>query len=168
MIIIAVVLAVLVIAGIVTGIVISANSKGSKSSSGSSASASNIHTITGNTGVKLIEDNAIDTSDSSAQVKIQEYITAHPEAKTSMNSSMNGNGEGDIYARGNAMVYEVKVSTDVTDEQKSALSSYLESMKSSLSSSLSQAKSESGVSNMVIVIAYIDNTNALLASTIVK
>ena len=168
LIIIAVVLAVLVIAGIVTGIVISANSKGSKSSSGSSASASNIHTITGNTGVKLIEDNAIDTSDSSAQVKIQEYITAHPEAKTSMNSSMNGNGEGDIYARGNAMVYEVKVSTDVTDEQKSALSSYLESMKSSLSSSLSQAKSESGVSNMVIVIAYIDNTNALLASTIVK
>ena len=134
----------------------------------SSARVGANHKIVNSDGVVLVEDDAIDADDSEAEAKLQSYIDDNPSVQQTMEASLGDNGECSVYAQGNALVYEVHVSSDLSDTQRAMLTQMASVMKQMLSSSVSQIRTESDVDNAVAVIAYIDNNGELITGTVIE
>ena len=100
--------------------------------------------------------DGVNSSDSAAESKIKSYINAHPELKSSMESEMGGAATANIYGRGNSLVMDVKLTVDITDEQKSMLAANTGEIQSQLQQRLPQMRSEIGVDDLVVVLIYRD------------
>ena len=100
--------------------------------------------------------DGVNSSDSAAESKINSYINAHPELKSSMESEMGGAATANIYGRGNSLVMDVKLTVDITDEQKSMLAANTGEIQSQLQQRLPQMRSEIGVDDLVVVLIYRD------------
>ena len=134
----------------------------SSSSSSRSSVPSGSHKVYGKSGSLLADDPAIDASDFSAESKIHSFVDENPGLADSVESGAAGMATADVYASGNALVYEVRMNMELDDSMriamKSALQSTEDTLKSSLKSSMAQMRSQIGVDNMVVVVAYCDST----------
>ena len=149
-----VIAAVLVVTGIVLGIVF-----------GVRGCTSNKHQIVSSTtGVVLAEDDAIDTGDGEAEKKLNDYLNSQNASsyEQELNRQLNGTGNAKIYAKGNAFVVEMNVTKELSSSERESARQYLEQYYSSYGSSLAQGRSESGVDNMVMVVAAVDNNHEII------
>ena len=69
---------------------------------------------------------------------------------------MGGAATAKIYGRGNSLVMDVKLTVDITDEQKSMLAANTGEIQSQLQQRLPQMRSEIGVDDLVVVLIYRD------------
>lgn len=158
MIVVIAVLSAMAVAGIVLGIVF-----GVRGCSGNSGS-DNIHAAITGSGITIVTDDAIDTSDSAAQQKIESYLAAN-NATAYITQMLGNQGTVDQSVKGNTWTVAVKVNQKLTEEQKEQLRTYT---SQSLGFSAAEMRSESGVSNMVMVIAYLDSDGTVVASKVIK
>lgn len=164
---IGIILAVLVIAGAVVGIVLGTQScekkdSGTANGTGSSSSVVNVHQIIGKTGVLLATDSQIDTSDSNAQSKLETFVSTDiAQMKSALES--NGNETAYIYAQGNTIVIEEVLTAEL---DKATAEQYLANYSSQFNSS--KAHSDTGLDNVVMVWAVVSKDNTLLASSVMK
>ncbi len=155
-----VIAAVLVVTGIVLGIVF-----------GVKGCAANSHQIvSATTGVVLAEDNAINTNDSEAEKKLNDYMTSQNVSayEQQLNSEFNGNGNAKVYAKGNAFVIEINITVPLDSTKRESVRQYMEQYYSNMGSSLSQARTECGVSNMVMVVAAVDNNHEIIYNKVIS
>ncbi len=145
------------LAGIVVGIIF-----------GVKACSSNTHQLKNANGVVIAEDDSINVNDKDAESKISSYLVQSNASATaqSMTNEMNGGGTCSIYAKGNAMVFEIDLAVDVDSSRRDAFKSYMEQYGATFGSSLQQGRSESGVNNMVIVIAAVDKNRETFYSKV--
>ncbi len=126
---------------------------------------SNVHELKDKNGVVLYTDDAIDTSDTAAQKKLESYMSE--KGLDAYQSSLGTDQIAmDIYAKGNVVVFRVDVKADVTDEQASALESVPLGSVSALD--IKAARAETGVDNMVIVYVFVSKNGKVLNSKIIK
>ena len=157
---ISVIVGVLIIAGAVTGIVF--GTKGCNNKGTSVSSSTNIHQIVGKSNIVLATDDAIDTTDSAAQSKLESYISNH---SSNFQNGFTSNDEAshDVYALGNTLVVEEKLTEEIDREESKTLSSI-----SNISFNSEAARKDTGVDNFVFVVAVIDKDNNVLLSKVFK
>ena len=127
-------------------------------------SGNDIHTVKTSSGVVIATDDAIDTSDSDAKQKIDSYLTAQ-NAQAVIAQSMGNQGTVDQSVQGNTWVIAVRLNQKLTEAQKTDLKTYI---NSALPFSSSDMRSQSGVSNMVMVVAYLDSDGSVAAARVIK
>ena len=157
---ISIIAGVLIIAGAVTGIVF--GTKGCNNKGTSVSSSTNIHQIVGKSNIVLATDDAIDTTDSAAQSKLESYISNH---SSNFQNGFTSNDEAshDVYALGNTLVVEEKLTAEIDREESKNLSSI-----SNISFNSEAARRDTGVDNFVFVVAVIDKDNNVLLSKVFK
>ena len=157
---ISIIVGVLIIAGAVTGIVF--GTKGCNNNGTSVSSSTNIHQIVGKNNIVLATDDAIDTTDSAAQSKLESYISNH---SSNFQNGFISNDEAshDVYALGNTLVVEEKLTAEIDREESKTLSSI-----SNISFNSEAARRDTGVDNFVFVVAVIDKDNNVLLSKVFK
>ena len=157
---ISIIVGVLIIAGAVTGIVF--GTKGCNNNGTSVSSSTNIHQIVGKNNIVLATDDAIDTTDSAAQSKLESYISNH---SSNFQNGFTSNDEAshDVYALGNTLVVEEKLTAEIDREESKTLSSI-----SNISFNSEAARKDTGVDNLVFVVAVIDKDNNVLLSKVFK
>ena len=163
---------------VVVGIVIALMPNlGNKSSSGGSSSSkastqdttakakTDIHTLLTQKDKVAITDNAIDTSDSAAELKLRDYIEEYD-----LNSEITGeeNMTTKCYACGNALIFEFDMDSVPTSAQKETIETTLENISKNYKDELNRLRTEIGVSNAVVVYVYLDSNKDLIAAGIVK
>ena len=121
--------------------------------------------LTNENGVVLIDNPAIDANDSAAQEKLEQYIQSQNFAAKTANLSSDYY-TARTFAKGNAIVLEMDVTAGLTDAQKQSLNGTAEAIKMNMDFSLAQGRAATGVSNLVIVAAFVDKDNTVLASAI--
>ena len=152
LIIVIIIVSVLVVAGAVVGIVL-----GTRSCSKSEDHSEN-QKVTTSDGTVIAEDDSIDVKDSDAQKKLEDYIEksgVKALMKTAL-SRYSSVGKVDLTAEGNAIIYKVTILKDMTSSEKEQVKSFAENSFGNLNGSLSQLRSESGVSDAVVVVTVID------------
>lgn len=154
-----VIAAVLVVAGIVLGIVF-----------GVRGCAANSHQIvSATTGVVLAENEAINTNDSDAESKLNAFLNSENRkavTEQEINSEMNGAGTTTIFAKGNAVVFEINVNQALDSSQKDAFKQYMDQSITSYGSALSSIRSESKCENAVLVFAVVDSNKENIYSKV--
>ena len=157
---ISIIAGVLIVAGAVTGIVF--GTKGCNNNGTSVSSSTNIHQIVGKSNIVLATDDAIDTTDSAAQSKLESYISNH---SSNFQNGFTSNDEAshDVYALGNTLVVEEKLTAEIDREESKTLSSI-----SNISFNSEAARKDTGVDNFVFVVAVIDKDNNVLLSKVFK
>lgn len=129
------------------------------------SAAGNVHELKSTKGVVLMTDDAIDTSDTAAQTKIESYLDAN--GVTSLKESFSAQQlEAEIYAKGNAMVFELNITMELTAEQEAAAQEAVKPMLSS--TDIKEGRADAGVDNMVLVYAFISKDGKVLAADILK
>ena len=121
--------------------------------------------LTNENGVVLMDNPAIDANDTAAQEKLEQYIQSQNFAAKTANLSSDYY-TARAFAKGNAIVLEMDVTADLTDAQKQSLNGTAEAIKMNMDFSLAQGRTATGVSNLVIVAAFVDKDNTVLASAI--
>ena len=121
--------------------------------------------LTNENGVVLIDNPAIDANDAAAQEKLEQYIQSQNFAAKTANLSSDYY-TARTFAKGNAIVLEMDVTAGLTDAQKQSLNGTAEAIKMNMDFSLAQGRAATGVSNLVIVAAFVDKDNTVLASAI--
>ena len=115
-------------------------------------------------GLELAEDPDIDSGDSYSQEKINSALKA-----SNMPESINlGVMTGYTYAQGNALVYEYKYTDPMSSEDRSEAVKTLEELPSKSTATLSTLRTQTGVTNMVMVYAYVDSDGTLVSSAVCK
>ena len=115
-------------------------------------------------GLKLAEDPDIDSGDSYSQEKINSALKA-----SNMPESINlGVMTVYTYAQGNALVYEYKYTAPMSSEDRSEAVKTLEELPSKSTATLSTLRTQTGVTNMVMVYAYVDSDGTLVSSAVCK
>ena len=115
-------------------------------------------------GLKLAEDPDIDSGDSDSQEKINSALKA-----SNMPESINlGVMTVYTYAQGNALVYEYKYTAPMSSEDRSEAVKTLEELPSKSTATLSTLRTQTGVTNMVMVYAYVDSDGTLVSSAVCK
>lgn len=115
-------------------------------------------------GLKLAEDPDIDSGDSYSQEKINSALKA-----SNMPESINlGVMTVYTYAQGNALVYEYKYTAPMSSEDRSEAVKTLEELPSKSTATLSTLRTQTGVTNMVMVYAYVDSDGSLVSSAVCK
>ena len=132
---------------------------------GSNINSSNIHELINNNGVSLITDDAINTNDTGAQEKIDEYLS-DGNAEQIKPSFVNDQMSVDIFAKGNAIVMEFYITVELSDEQKAIVKENLPPKMKSIN--VNDGRNETGVENLVVVYALFDRNNELIMSEILK
>lgn len=123
------------------------------------------HKLKNANGVVLIEDDSINVNNSDAQAKLEKYMDDNNIADYASSMSTDSY-TANIYAKGNALVYEMTMTIEVTDVMKEALSSTADSFKDSMNSAVTQARTETGIDDLVIVAAYVDENGEVLTSVV--
>ena len=164
MIIVIAIAAAIVIAGAVVGIVLGAKScsnddnKGNGNSTSGSVNAGGSHRVTSG-GIVIVEDEDINTADSEAQAKLEEYIST--SGKKTMEEQYNQQYSQyfhtSISAQGNAIVVVIKFTDNISESDKSE---FTQSMKQSTSNQ-GNVKSETGVSNAVAVLGILNSDGSI-------
>ena len=121
--------------------------------------------LTNENGVVLIDNPAIDANDAAAQEKLEQYIQSQNFAAKTANLSSDYY-TARTFAKGNAIVLEMDVTAGLTEAQKQSLNGTAEAIKMNMDFSLAQGRAATGVSNLVIVAAFVDKDNTVLASAI--
>ena len=115
-------------------------------------------------GLKLAEDPDIDSGDSYSQEKINSALKA-----SNMPESINlGVMTVYTYAQGNALVYEYKYTAPMSSEERAEAVKTLEELPSKSTATLSTLRTQTGVTNMVMVYAYVDSDGSLVSSAVCK
>ena len=115
-------------------------------------------------GLKLAEDPDINSGDSDSQEKINGALKA-----SNMPESINlGVMTVYTYAQGNALVYEYKYTAPMSSEDRSEAVKTLEELPSKSTATLSTLRTQTGVTNMVMVYAYVDSDGSLVSSAVCK
>ena len=107
----------------------------------SSKTASNNHALYNESGVFLLENDAIDTEDVSAEMKLRDYLS-YDVMQSSDGVKIN------MYARGNTIVEEVYFQDEKTDAEISEAASYADSFSNdeTLKKTRDDMRKDSGVS----------------------
>ena len=167
LVIVLVIVGALAIAGGIVGIVL--GSKSCSSSSGSSANnSSDKHKVYASGGNLIMDDTRIDTSDSTAESKINKYLDDNnfKQALESYNSQTNGVCVMTAKTNGNAIVCEVHF---ISEQSESNLSTFLTEFKSSLrQGNISQLAQKTAVDNCVMVVAVTKNDGTVIYSNLYK
>ena len=122
--------------------------------------------LTNENGVVLMENPAIHAGDSAAQEKLEQYLQAHNALSAAAANLSSDYYTAKVFAKGNAVVLEMDVTADLTDAQKQSLSGTAEAIKQNADYSLAKGRTDSGVSDMVVVIAFVGRDNTVLASAL--
>lgn len=125
----------------------------------------NTHELKDNEGIVLYTDDAINTSDTASQAKIESYMK--DKGVDALEKSLTTDQmEAKLFAKGNVMVFRIALKNDMTDEQASALeTSTFGSVKSI---DIKEGRSETGADAMVVVYAFLNKDGKVLKSEIVK
>lgn len=145
---VAIILAVLVIAGSIVGIVL--GTKGCESKGGSSSSSVDVHKLYTSEGKLISDSESIDTSDSDAEAKINKFLTDYKinDSLDSINEQIQGMGKVRFYVKGNVLVYECRFTKELSETE---LNEFLSGFTSSLNNvDLKTMRSNCGVDNLVI------------------
>ena len=131
----------------------------------SSKTASNNHALYNESGVFLLENDAIDTEDVSAEMKLRNYasqdlVTMDEETKKTL--SIN------YFVRGNVFVEEVHYKVDLSDELKKEIIDSTKSDNESVKSAKKTLIESTGVSNAQYVNAVYDKNGELIASCLIE
>ena len=129
-------------------------------SSSSGTVSGDSHTIVDKNGLVIAEDDLIQSDDIAAQQQLDNYIKASGTETTITSNSMTG----EIFAKGNAIVYEFTYTVALTDEQEELLAERVAEMEDYSAGLVTQIREESGVDNAIIVYAYVSVDGRLLAS----
>lgn len=125
----------------------------------------NVHELKNDKGIVLMTDDAIDVSNANAQKKLEQFIQSDAAQQTKQ-SLTNEQMNADIYAKGNAVVFELALTAELTAEQEALVQSSAKSLLSS--TDIKEGRSDTGVDNMVVVYAVISKSGSVLASDILK
>ena len=127
-------------------------------SSSSGTVSGDSHTIVDKNGLVIAEDDLIQSDDIAAQQQLDNYIKASGTETTITSNSMTG----EIFAKGNAIVYEFTYTVALTDEQEELLAERVAEMEDYSAGLVTQIREESGVDNAIIVYAYVSVDGRLL------
>lgn len=125
----------------------------------------NVHELKNDKGIVLITDDAIDVSDADAQKKLEQFVQSDA-AQDTKDSLTNEQMNADITAKGNAVVFELTLTEELTAEQEVLVQSSAKTLLSS--TDIKEGRSETGVDNMVVVYAVISKSGSVLGSDILK
>ena len=114
-------------------------------------------------GKTVADDSAIDTGDTAAEKKINDFINAGGNGSTT--SQM---GTMKIYGKGNAVIYEERLFSPVSESERASYQSLAKQSLSGFSSNLASARVQSGVSNLVAVYVLFDGNGDLIYSEVIK
>ena len=115
-------------------------------------------------GLKLAEDPDINSGDSDSQEKINGVLKA-----SNMPDSIDlGVMTVYTYAEGNVLVYEYKYTDPISSEDRAAVIKTLEELPSKSTATLSSLRTQTGVTNMVMVYAHVDSDGTLVSSAVCK
>ena len=125
----------------------------------------NTHELKDDKGIVLYTVDAINTSDTASQAKIESYMK--DKGVDALEKSLTTDQmEAKLFAKGNVMVFRIALKNDMTDEQASALeTSTFGSVKSI---DIKEGRSETGADAMVVVYAFLNKDGKVLKSEIVK
>ena len=126
----------------------------------------NPHEIKNSKGISLCTDDAINTADEAAQVKLNKYLVDDGNGEEMKSQLGSDEMTVDVYAKGNTMVLEYNITTDVTEEQAKALKEQVQPRMASMS--ITDGRKETGVDNLVVVYAILDNRNNIIVSDVFK
>ena len=126
--------------------------------------SNDIHTVKTSSGVVIATDDAIDTSESDAKQKIESFLTVQ-NAQAYIAQSMGSHGTADQSVQGNTWVIALKMNQKLTEAQKTEIKT---NINNALPFSSSDMRSQSGVSNMVMVVAYLDSDGSVAAARVIK
>ena len=107
-------------------------------------------------GKTVADDSAINTSDSATEKKLTEFI-GNQSTETMK-----------IYAKGNAVVYEERMTFEIPQDQRSYYQSMAKQSLGSSAQNLAAARAETGIKDMVAVYALFDSTGDLIYSEVIK
>ena len=145
---VAIILAVLVVAGSIVGIVL--GTKGCDSKGGSSSSSVDVHKLYTSEGKLISDSESIDTSDSEAEAKINKYLTDYKinDSLDSINEQLKGTGKVRFYVKGNVLVYECRFTKELSETE---LNGFLSGFTSSFNNvDINTMRSSCGVDNLVM------------------
>lgn len=129
------------------------------------AMGGNVHEVKNAKGIVLCTDDAIDTSATKAQNKIEEYMKANDA--DDLKKNMSGPfADVDIFASGNAMVVTLSMKTDLNEEEPSVAQESFLSMAKAID--VKEGRAETGVDDLVVVYAVISKDGKVLSSDILK
>ncbi len=123
--------------------------------------------ITNDSGVEIANDPSINADDHEAEQKLNDYISGS-YADSLIEAMSNDEYSGKIYAKGNALVYEMTMLSDIPEAQKEQLKITASLLETSMSGYVEQSRKESGVDNMVMVYAYLDADGSPITSAVCK
>ena len=134
----------------------------------SSSAASVNHKVINSSGIVLADDPAINADDEDAEDIINDYFSENSELADVFEQNANGLATAKIYGVGNAMVVECTMTIDLNSAQTSAIADATGSAVASLQSMLSGMRSEVGVDDMVVVIAYLEKDGTYISGGVAK
>ena len=121
-------------------------------------------TIVNSDGIKLANDPAIDAGDFTAESKISSALK-----ESDMPDKIDlGVVTVYTYAHGNALVYEYKYTSPISSTERAEVMSNVMDLQSKSTRTLSDLRTQTGVSYMVMVYAYVDSDGSLITSTVWK
>ena len=114
-------------------------------------------------GKTVADDSSINTGDSAAEKKINDFINASGSGTTT--SQM---GTMKVYGKGNAVVYEERLFSPIPESERASYQALAKQNLSGSSSNLASARVQSGVSDLVAVYALFDGNGDLIYSEVIK
>ena len=114
-------------------------------------------------GKTVADDSSINTGDSAAEKKINDFINAGGNGSTT--SQM---GTMKVYGKGNAVVYEERLFSPIPESERASYQALAKQSLSGSSSNLASARVQSGVSDLVAVYALFDGNGDLIYSEVIK
>ena len=124
----------------------------------------NSNVVVNHEGLELAEDSAIDSGNSVSESKITSALKA-----SNMNDKIElGIMTVYIYAQGNALVYEYKYAEPISSTDRAEVMSNVKSLPSKSTQTLTTLRTQTGVSDMVMIYAYVDSDGTLITSAVCK
>ena len=128
----------------------------------------NNHKVINDNGVEVANDPAIDTTDVSAETKINKALNNAGDdtiRKIVFGSTLVVN----TYVRGNTLVYQYTYVKEMTEKQKSEIDIGVKDIPENSVQTLENLRNETGVDDLVIVYVYIDaDGKTVYANSVVK
>ena len=133
----------------------------------SSIPSTNVHNLVDSDGNTVLEDDAIDTSDAAAQLKISEYLTKSNSEQIAK-SMETDEYSIQIYCVGNVMVYEYDLKNDIDETEKALLKQKVNMLPTTQVTAVQTIKKESGIDNVVVAYVYMDTYQDVVAAALCK
>ena len=138
----------------------------SSSRSESSRVSNAKHYIINDDGIILADDNSIDANDYAAQAKIEKFMRENGADEIVKNTSVEGEAEVKIYAKGNTLVLDEKILREITDEEEKEIVSAFNIMAQN--SDIKTPRSKTGVDNLCVVFAVVSKDGKVIYSKVIS